>query len=64
MAETDSIINYNLLTETRLTKVEANYANIQEDIREIKRNFHWLMGLVFSLNTTIIGLLAKGFNII
>ena len=64
MTEVEAMNNYNLLVESRLTKVEVNSTTMAEDIKEIKRNVRWLMGLVFSINTTIIGLLAKGFNIV
>ena len=64
MTESEVIKNYQLLVESRLAKVEVNSSAMTEDIREIKRNIRWLMGLVFSINTTIIGLLAKGFNIV
>ena len=64
MTEVEAMNNYNLLVEARLTKVEVNSTSMADDIKEIKRNLRWLMGLVFSINTTIIGLLAKGFNIV
>ncbi len=64
MTEVEVMNNYNLLVESRLTKVEVNSTAMADDIKEIKRNLRWLMGLVFSINTTIIGLLAKGFNIV
>lgn len=48
----------------RLKNAEVTVSLIQDDIKEIKRNIRFLLGLVFSLNTTIIGLLAKSMNII
>jgi hypothetical protein len=64
MNDAEVVTSYNLLVEARLTKVEVNSTAMAEDVKEIKRNLRWLMGLVFSINTTIIGLLAKGFNIV
>ncbi len=64
MTDADIVTNYNLLVESRLTKVEVNSTAMADDIKEIKRNLRWLMGMVFSINTTIIGMLAKGFNIV
>jgi hypothetical protein len=61
---TDAVTNHDILIESRLTKVEVNIDVVAEDINEIKRSVRWLMGLVFSINMTIIGLLAKGFNIV
>lgn len=53
-----------LLIETRLAKAELSTIYIHEEIKEIKRNLRWLTGIIFSLNTTIIGLLAMGFELI
>ena len=64
MNDAEVVTSYNLLVEARLTKVEVNSTAMAEDVKEIKRNLRWLMGLVFSINTTIKGLLAKGFNIV
>ena len=64
MTDAEATKNYNLLVEARLTRLEVNSTNIQDDIKEIKRNVKWIMGIVFSLNSTIIGLLAKGFHIV
>ncbi len=64
MTEVEAMNNYNLLVESRLTKVEVNSTSMADDIKEIKRNLRWLMGLVFSLNSTILGVVAKGFNIV
>lgn len=55
--------DYDLLIEQRLVKVESNADSIQSDIKEIKRNLRWLMGIVFSLNSTILGVISKGFNL-
>ena len=53
-----------MIHESRLARAEASVASMQDDIKEIKRNIRMILGLVFSLNSTIIGLLAKGFNLI
>lgn len=53
-----------LKVESRLSRVEMSSINISGELKDIKRNMRWLTGIVFSLNSTIIGLLAKGFNII
>lgn len=53
-----------LLLESRLTKVETQNKSINDELKEIKNTLRWLMGLVFSLNTTIIGILTKGFGIL
>ena len=53
-----------LLLESRLTRVETHTQDMTDDIKEIKNTLRWLIGLVFSLNTTIIGLITKGFGIL
>lgn len=62
MSHSEKVTNYNLLVESRLSKNEVNVASMQDDIKEIKRNVRWLMGLVFSVNSTIVGLLIKLLN--
>lgn len=52
-----------LLPEPRLTKVEIQYNYITEDIKEIKINLRWIIGLLFGLNGVIIGLLAKAISL-
>ncbi len=53
-----------LMLEARLTKLETGAENLNDDIKEIKKTLRWAVGLIFGLNSTIIGLLAKGFNIV
>jgi hypothetical protein len=56
--------NPELILESRLTKVEVRAEGIAEDIKDIKKTLRWLTGLVFSLNTTILGVVTKGFGIL
>jgi hypothetical protein len=49
--------------ESRIVRNEVNVASIQDDIKEIKRNIRWIIGIVFSLNGTIVGLLAKALSL-
>lgn len=62
MTEREAMSTYNLLVEARLTKIESESASMKDDIKEIKRNIRWLLGIIFSLNSTIIGLLAKSLS--
>lgn len=50
--------------ERRLSKTEENLLSLHNDIQDIKKGLRWIVGLIFSLNTTIIALLAQGFNLI
>lgn len=53
-----------IILERRISKAEENLVSIHDDIKEIKNTIKWLAGLIFSLNTTIIGILTKGFGIL
>jgi hypothetical protein len=57
------IIDYEKLS-CRILKTEVSINYIQKDIKEIKLTLRWAIGLIFGLNSTIIGLLAKNFNLI
>ncbi len=50
--------------ERRITRTEENLVSLHGDVTDIKKTLRWLMGLVFSLNTTIIGILTKGFGVL
>lgn len=64
MLEERVITSNDIKIESRITKVEITTKTLHEDMKDVKRSLRWLIGLVFSLNSTIIGLLAKGFNIV
>ncbi len=55
------ITKYDLYFESRLTKVETESHGYREDIKEIKSDLRWIMGILFAFNSTILGLMAKGF---
>lgn len=50
--------------ERRISKAEENLISLDADLKDIKKTLRWLAGLVFSLNTTIIGILTKGFGVL
>lgn len=56
------ITKYDLMYEQRMTKVECNIDGLGKDIKEIKTDLRWLLGLMISFSTVIIGIIAKGFN--
>jgi hypothetical protein len=58
------LTNNDIKIESRLTRVEVTTKTLHEDMKDVKRSLKWLIGLVFSMNMAIIGLLAKGFNIV
>jgi hypothetical protein len=64
MLKDSALLDKTLLTEKRLTKVEVSNLFIQDELKEIKRTQRWIIGIIFSLNSTIIGMVAKGFNLI
>ncbi len=53
-----------LILESRLTKVEVKTQLITEDIKEIKISLRWIIGLIFSLNSMILGAVTKGFGLL
>lgn len=50
--------------ESRISKMEEGYLSIHDDIKDMKRTIRWAVGLIFSLNSTIIGLLAQHFKLL
>jgi hypothetical protein len=60
----ESVLAYYKNTlEARLIKLETRDEAILNDLKEIKANLRWAIGLIFSLNATIIGILTKGFGV-
>ncbi len=56
------ITKYDLLFESRLTKVETTMEILVKDMQEIKHDIRWLLGLMISFSTIFIGIVAKGFH--
>lgn len=50
--------------ENRICRTEESLIALHDDINDIKKTLRWLTGIVFSLNTTIIGIITKGFGIL
>jgi hypothetical protein len=63
MIENQSIIDKQIQLETRLARVEIGTVHIQDDIKEIKTSLRWLTGIIFSINSTILGVVTKGFGL-
>jgi hypothetical protein len=63
MIENQSIIDKQIQLETRLARVEIGTVHIQDDIKEIKNSLRWLTGIIFSINSTILGVVTKGFGL-
>lgn len=64
MIENQSIIDKQIQLESRLARVEVSTIHIQDDVKEIKGSLRWLTGIIFSLNTTILGVVTKGFGLL
>jgi len=62
--EKQSAIESQIMLESRLTRVESSTVYIQDEIKDIKKNLRWLTGIIFTLNTTILGVVIKGFGIL
>jgi len=63
MIENQAILDKQLLIETRLARVEISTIHIQDDIRDIKNSLRWLTGIIFAINSSILGVVTKGFGI-
>ena len=61
-AERIAITKYDLFYEARMTKVECATEELKADIREIKIDIRWMLGLMISFSTIMIGIMAKGFH--
>lgn len=64
-----NLTKYDLLFESRLTKVETTIDHVNEslkdlkhDVKEIRSDFRWLFGLMILFAGSLLGLLAKGFH--
>lgn len=62
LQEKISLTKYDLLFESRLTKVETVISNLEKDVKEIKIDIRWILGLMISFSTIMIGIMAKGFH--
>jgi len=61
-AESLAITKYDLFYEQRMTKVECAIEELKGDVREIKIDLRWMLGLMISFSTIMIGIMAKGFH--
>lgn len=57
-----TLTKYDLLFESRLTKVETTMDLIVKEMKEIKTDLRWLLGLMIGFSTILIGIMAKGFH--
>ncbi len=64
MGENTMDIQDRITLERRISKTEENLVSMSDDIQDIKKGLRWIVGLIFSLNSTIIALLAQGFHLI
>jgi hypothetical protein len=56
------ITKYDLLFESRLTKVETTLTNLDKHIIEIKSDIRWMFGIMLGFSGVLLGLMAKGFH--
>lgn len=60
------ITKYDLLFESRLTKVETSLLNAEinlgESIKEIKSDLRWMFGIMLGFGSALLLLMAKGFH--
>lgn len=56
------ITKYDLLFESRLSKVEVTMDNLNYNIKEIKTDLRWMFGLMIMITGILLGTMAKGFH--
>ena len=60
------ITKYDLLFESRLTKVESIMEHISvsmdANFKEIKSDLRWVFGIMLGFSGVLLGLMAKGFH--
>lgn len=64
MIENQAFIEKQVLIEGRLTRAEASNVYVQDELKDIKNTLRWLTGLVFSMNSTILAIITKGFGLL
>lgn len=61
-AEKNTITKYDLMYEQRMTRVETALEHLLIDVREIKTDLRWMLGLMFTFSTIILAIMAHGFK--
>jgi hypothetical protein len=56
------ITKYDLLFESRLTRVETTIENVNQTLKEIKSDFRWIFGLMIIFSGSLLGVMGKGFH--
>lgn len=57
-----AITKYDLYYESRMTKMETIAEELKDDVKEIKSDMRWMLGIWISINIIMMGLMAKGFH--
>ncbi len=53
---------YDLYYESRMTKVESAIEHLDKDMKEIKFDLRWMLGIWISINGIMLALMAHGFK--
>ncbi len=56
------ITKYDLLFESRLTRVETSLDNLDRHVIELKDDLRWMLRVMFGFGSILLGLMAKGFH--
>jgi hypothetical protein len=62
-AEIAAITKYDLYYESRMTKMEVIGEELKNDVKEIKSDLRWMLGVWISINTIMLGLMVHGFKL-
>ncbi len=61
-AEKVVITKYDLYYESRMTKMETIAEELKNDIKEIKFDLRWMLGIMGSTTVILVGLMIHGFK--
>lgn len=57
-----AITKYDLYYESRMTKMETIAEDLKENVKEIKNDLRWMLGIMLGFSGIMLGLMAKGFH--
>lgn len=61
-AEKLTITKYDLYYESRMTKMETIAEELKSDMKEIKADLRWMLGVMGATTIILAGIMAHGFK--
>jgi len=57
-----TLTKYDLYYESRMTKMETISEELKDNVKEIKTDLRWMLGLMLMFSGIMLGMMAKGFH--